>query len=105
RISFRAIADADRSNAQGANLAMPQTSTTRIPLSNARAEIDPGLNYEVLRRAVERLGITDKDERGRRLVPIAVVKAFKASRQASVYLPPRPVRPLADPLARKGDAA
>jgi hypothetical protein len=83
-------------------MAMPQNPAW-IPLSKARAQIDLSLNYEVLRRAIERFGIQEKDERGQRLVPIALVKAFKASREASGYLYPKSVRTVDDLLAMNSD--
>ena len=60
-----------------------------VSLSEAAREIGANTSYEVLRRAVNRLGAGRKDERGRITISSALVKAFKAERKRSGYLHPR----------------
>jgi hypothetical protein len=50
---------------------------------------ESGASYEVVRRAVIRLGVDRKDAEGRVMVPTELVKIFKAERLRSGYLHPR----------------
>jgi hypothetical protein len=70
---------------------------TTVSLSEAARE--SGASYEVLRRAVNRLGAGRKDERGHITIPLALIEAFKAERQRSGYLHPRGAK-LSDLIGR-----
>jgi hypothetical protein len=60
-----------------------------ISYSLSEAARASGASYEVVRRAVNRLGAGRKDEHGRITIPIALVTAFRTERQRSGYLHPR----------------
>ena len=61
----------------------------RLFVSIHDAARESGASYEVVRRALVRLGAGRKDENGRSLVPIDLVQIFKSERQRSGYLHPR----------------
>jgi hypothetical protein len=63
---------------------------------------ETGASYEVVRRAVGRLGAGHRDADGRVLVPAKLAKLFKLERQRSGYLHPRGAK-LAD-LIQKSDS-
>lgn len=67
-----------------------------VSLSEA-ADIIP-TSYDVLRHALKRLGVK-KDDRGRFVIPIELVSAFKIERQRSGYLHPRGAK-LSDLIGR-----
>jgi hypothetical protein len=58
-----------------------------VSISDAAHE--SGASYEVVRRAIIRLGAGHKDAEGRVMVPGILVGIFKAERQRSGYLHPR----------------
>jgi hypothetical protein len=63
-----------------------------ITLAAAARSFDPPINAQVLRGALDRLGILDKDERGHRVVPLNLVNYLKSERKRSGYLHPRGAR-------------
>jgi hypothetical protein len=75
-----------------------------VSLSEAAREIGENTSYEVLRRAVSRLGAGRKDEHGRITISSALVKAFKTERKRSGYLHPRGAK-LADLIGRNEQIA
>ena len=61
----------------------------RLFVSIRDAARESGASYEVVRRALVRLGAGHKDENGRVWVSIDLVQTFKSERQRSGYLHPR----------------
>jgi hypothetical protein len=63
-----------------------------VTLAAAARSFDPPINAQVLRGALDRLGILGKDERGHRVVPLNLVNYLKSERSRSGYLHPRGAR-------------
>jgi hypothetical protein len=64
-----------------------KTSLAFVSIRDAAQE--SGASYEVVRRAIIRLGAGCKDAEGRVMVPAELAGIFKAERQRSGYLHPR----------------
>lgn len=65
---------------------------TFVSLAAAARSFDPPINVQVLRGALDRLGLVDKDERGRRVVSLQIVEYLKSQRRQSGYLHRRGAR-------------
>ena len=63
-----------------------------VTLAAAARSFDPPVSVQVLRGALNRLGIFGKNERGHRIVPLNLVNYLKSERSRSGYLHPRGAR-------------